>query len=95
MTFSHCGNKGNFDIIAYVALYRQLQRRDMMRKTIGTKKALPKTRKSQELVEKYISLGFSHDDAQDAELRAGSTAPFAPISFLPHIDYTVSSVIGG
>lgn len=66
-----------------------------MRKTTVTKKALPKTRKSQELVEKYISLGFSHGDSQDAELRAGSTAPFAPISFLPHIDYTVSSVIGG
>ena len=66
-----------------------------MRKTTVTKKALPKTRKSQELVEKYISLGFSNEDAPDSGLRAGSGAPFAPISFLPHIDYTVSSVIGG
>lgn len=66
-----------------------------MRKTTARKKPLPKVGKASELVEKYISLGFSHDDSQDAELRAGSTAPFAPISFLPHIDYTVSSVIGG
>ena len=66
-----------------------------MKKTTARKKPLPKVGKANELVEKYISLGFSNDDAQDAELRAGSTAPFAPISFLPHIDYTVSSVIGG
>ena len=66
-----------------------------MRKTCATRKALPKKGKSAELIEKYISLGFSHDDAQDAELKAGSGAPFAPISFLPQIDYTVSSIIGG
>lgn len=66
-----------------------------MKKTTVTKKALPKTGKSDELIERYNSLGFTHDEAHDSELKAGSTAPFAPISFLPHIDYTVSSVIGG
>ena len=66
-----------------------------MRKKTVTKKASPKIGKADELVEKYISLGFSHEDAPDSGLRAGSSAPFAPISFLPHIDYTVSSVVGG
>ena len=66
-----------------------------MRKTAATKKPWPKVSKANELVEKYISLGFAHDDDTDTELKAGSGAPFAPISFLPHIDYTVSSVIGG
>lgn len=66
-----------------------------MKKKNITRSNLQKADKANELVEKYISLGFSHEDAPDSGLRAGSGAPFAPISFLPHIDYTVSSVIGG
>ena len=66
-----------------------------MRKKTVTKKPSPKIGKANELIEKYISLGFSYDEVPDSGLRAGSGAPFAPISFLPHIDYTISSVVGG
>lgn len=66
-----------------------------MKKKNITRDTLQKNSKANELVEKYISLGFSHEGTPDSGLKAGSGAPFAPISFLPHIDYTVSSVIGG
>ena len=51
--------------------------------------------KADEIVKTYHELGFVPSDNSQGVSVAGSAPSFAPISFLPHIEYTVSSVVGG
>lgn len=51
--------------------------------------------KADRLVETYRELGFTPTDSRNGAVATGSDSWLAPVSFLPHIDYTVSSVVGG
>lgn len=51
--------------------------------------------KADEIVKTYHELGFSPADHSQGASPAGNGAWLAPVSFLPHIDYTISSVVGG
>ena len=47
-----------------------------------------------ELEELYRDLGFEPSKASIGSAASGNKW-FTPVSFLPHVDYTISSVIGG
>ena len=49
--------------------------------------------KAAELMELYKSLGFNADLMQGVQI-PGAQENLAPVSFLPHVDYTISSVVG-
>lgn len=51
--------------------------------------------KADKLVETYHELGFSHVGQVNGTSASNNSSWLAPVSFLPHVDYTVSSVVGG
>jgi hypothetical protein len=52
--------------------------------------------KADMLMETYRELGFAPTDPVNGTSAGGSNGAWlAPVSFLPHIDYTISSVVGG
>lgn len=51
--------------------------------------------KADTLMETYRELGFAPADPVNGTTVPGKGTWLAPVSFLPHIDYTVSSVVGG
>lgn len=57
------------------------------------KASASKKDKSEELMKLYISLGFNSDQMNGVQAQA-SQESLAPVSFLPHVDYTISSRIG-
>ncbi len=50
--------------------------------------------KSGELMETYRELGFVPSETANVTSVSGGDR-LAPVSFLPHVDYTISSVVGG
>ena len=50
--------------------------------------------KADELMETYRELSFVPSEKANMASAAGGDW-FAPVSFLPHVDYTISSVVGG
>lgn len=50
--------------------------------------------KAAELEELYRDIGFEPSKAS-SETAASRNNWLAPVSFLPHVDYTISSVVGG
>lgn len=51
--------------------------------------------KADRLIETYRELGFTPIASPNDAVASGNDSWLAPVSFLPHIDYTVSSVVGG
>ena len=52
--------------------------------------------KADTLMETYRELGFAPADPVNGTSAGRSNGAWlAPVSFLPHIDYTISSVVGG
>lgn len=63
-----------------------------------SKKPVTKEKKSSKadmLMETYRELGFAPSDTVNGTSATSNSAWLAPVSFLPHIDYTISSVVGG
>lgn len=50
--------------------------------------------KADELMETYRELGFVPLETANVASATGGDW-LAPVSFLPHVDYTISSVVGG
>ena len=65
-----------------------------MKKRNKTTSASVRPSKADELMETYRNLGFSPEEPVNGAAAAGNTR-FEPVSFLPHVDYTISSVVGG
>lgn len=51
--------------------------------------------KADRLVEIYREIGFTPVNSDKGAVAVGNDSWLAPVSFLPHVDYTISSVIGG
>lgn len=64
-------------------------------KRIRKDSKIVRSSKADKLVETYHELGFSHAEQVNGASVSNTNTWLAPVSFLPHVDYTISSVIGG
>ena len=64
------------------------------KKKANKRSVIVRSSKANELMTTYHNLGFVPSGKRN-EATASDNNWLAPVSFLPHVDYTISSVVGG